>query len=232
MNELKQLFAKIKTNQERLDVFKQVIFEKSAVVCKGSGEFITKVAPLEISIKNEIICKLATGELAPSFSSEAVTCFVIVSQEKYYFQTTLTKVGNHWNLKIPEDLYHLQRRQNFRLRIPSSYSSQFLVQEWNRNRSFFKVPIKDISIGGCAIIVTPQNLPPQLNTEVIGKIEISGKDPISVIAYIKHWRPGETPQSTLVGLEFNLKAVPGLERKLFSLTLDLYRELIPIIKVA
>lgn len=85
------------------------------------------------------------------FSNEKATCSFQVNNEKYLFQSHLTSTTSDYVLEIPENIYQLQRRNNYRVVMPSGQI--YLCEILPLAKDKIKAEIRNLSLGGCKLSV-------------------------------------------------------------------------------
>jgi c-di-GMP-binding flagellar brake protein YcgR len=171
-----------------------------------------------------LVC--AKGEdIIPITGEERVIICFTVNAEKYFIQSKINPAGDGkwWRIDGFSDLFKLQRRQAFRIRIPLAYKTKATIKDLN-DKVVCTGVIVDISSGGCKVIVDGSS---KLQGGEIQNIEliIGRRDSISVSGEIRHVRKIESPKiQDQLGVMF--KSVSSiLESKLFAITMELHREL-------
>jgi hypothetical protein len=158
---------------------------------------------------------------------EAIFSFV-VNETKFLFKSVFNVLhGKTVTIGPLNTFYFIQRRNNERLKIPTDYYAVFKFTHLNGRplRSFGK--LKDISIGGAAIIF--RNAEPKINAgdSVRGVLTLSCRPPEDLELKIKHVRSekdGETPLQ-IFGATFLPEESNNLKRRMNSVITDIYRDI-------
>lgn len=146
-----------------------------------------------------------------------------IGGEKYFFKT-------HWVFNTPFlvfpselSLYRLQRRQNFRLKIPKTFHTEFHLERVNSVRTLGKVKLWDLSSRGCCLLADPPTLF-KANDTVSGIMTLAKRDPVAVQGVVRHLRTEKIDNKLLrvAGVEFNPMSA-ALESQLFNVMMELSR---------
>ena len=115
------IFTRISDSSEKARLFRDLVLARGELFAKRlEPSADTFVLMTTLYHNGQIHCKVIGSTSHLSSSGELVlTCFV--GGEKYFFQTHYECLGDIVHLKTPEDLFHLQRREDYRIRIPSRY---------------------------------------------------------------------------------------------------------------
>lgn len=153
-----------------------------------------------------------------------------ISGDKYFSQCALEiePIKNDFLFKLntTSPVYQLQRRENFRIKIPSSYKMQFEFiatdNIFNIDR-FEKNNVIDFSAGGCKLHIRESHyLKP--NTEIQGILHIPEHENISSKVRICYVQNDPTKKNyQFIGVQF-VEMTEIQKNKLAALVMDLYRE--------
>ena len=168
--------------------------------------------------------KLSTKLARPSEAIFGLPLSVVVvftlGADRFYLTTWLEdETLGVYSLDLSVDLFQLQRRQAYRIRVPESYYSEFHIQMIDGTLTNIKGKLLDFSAGGCRAQV------PGAQADLVGQLQglmVVGKKPILPFKAVIRHQVAAHGQITL-GLEF-IEMTPIVESKLFALTLELHRE--------
>jgi c-di-GMP-binding flagellar brake protein YcgR len=118
-------------------------------------------------------------------------------------------------------MFHLQRRQNYRVRIPQSFQAHFDVTEINQAEVKAHARLGDLSSQGCRLIEKSSGTTFNPGDAIKGQLVINKNSPIDLEAEVRHVKTDEGQQ--IVGLEFK-KLSPIQENNLFALTMEIHKE--------
>jgi hypothetical protein len=172
----------------------------------------------EVSGKNKIISKKS---LTFSFS---------FGSEKYLFQADCESIENNMiKIVVVGQIFRAHRRQNFRLRIPESFKSEFFLQEHNgislksKDDRIWKVV--DISASGLRMESKSKNLILSQGDQLKGELRFQYRPSLVIEVVVRHIRNqtfGGMNQLS-VGLQIEPLTV-DLENKIRSVVMDIYRD--------
>lgn len=122
------------------------------------------------------------------------------------------------------ELLRLQRRDSFRIVIPSNVSLEFYLN--SKIKAEYAIRVADVSLSGAALRMNPDQISQYwVGSSIKGSLVVHGRDPIELEGVIKHHFAKEQGQPTQkVGVQFQ-KLSPEQHRELLSLTLHLHREI-------
>jgi c-di-GMP-binding flagellar brake protein YcgR len=137
-----------------------------------------------------------------NFENEDVVCSFEISEDKYFFKSQLTSRGDDFKILIPIDIFQLQRRNDFRINVPSGMTASCEVKTINMYKAAMKVELRNLSLGGCMIAFPTRQLKISLKDEVDIKIQLHQFDEEKIPTIAKHIKMIDSSQKTLVGLQF------------------------------
>ena len=145
--------------------------------------------------------------------------------DKYFFQAVAELEGSEIVFATVFELFHLQRRQNYRVKIPDSYKSHFDVTTINGQKAKLTGILYDISSGGCRAGFKQDSSLIKIDDVLTASVCIGRREPIEVVAHVRHAKPDtQNKEIQVFGLEFKPLS-PALENRMFGITMDLHREL-------
>lgn len=226
MSDNKDIFTRISQENDRRKLFGDLAHARGEILCKGKEETVFKVrAQLFFESLKYIECVSESGPL-PAPQSD-VLCHFFLGSEKYYFQSELQIWQGKIRLKVADEVFHLQRRQNYRVRIPENYKANFNIVKVNGKSENIPGQVADISSGGCRVIYKMDAPLMKMDDTVLGNLLISKRAPIEIEGIVRHIKVDNSAmngEAQIFGIEFNPLS-PLIENKLFSLTMDLYKEI-------
>ena len=169
-----------------------------------------------------IICSQIQGSnLVPNKMSRA-TIHVSIEGETYYFDTIPELQAQSFKLPLL-NLFHIQKRKNFRLVLPIKYEAQFIFSTLNKAPAQIPCRLVDINTDGCGIEASVQNAQFNVNDQLEGAIYLGHRPPIAIHGYIKNIRMKTEDNLTLgVAFKHTSNTTEGL---IVSALADLQREL-------
>lgn len=215
-----QIFKSISIPEEIRVLVQAMLAQQVEILCKLPQERIVKVQVSRLE-KNELVCRVLS-ESAKILKADVI-CSFSISGEKHFFTATLQpKTSTEVLIILPTKFFVLQRRQNYRLRLPESYQAVIQVLKPGGIKPLAGRLI-DLSVGGCRASFDLEDLVFSLDQDVRGQIQVKGRDPIDFTGVIRHL------QEQTVGVEF-VPFSPALESRVFALTMDLHKELFSRLK--
>lgn len=210
-------FKGISDAKERTQIFDSLLATKAEILCKLPPEQIVKLT-LKILGKGNLFCH-GSFDASKVPSPCEVICNFSLAGEKYFFtsQAVVRSRDQEIEISTPNKIYLLQRRQNYRLKIPDSYDASIEIESVNQSSAKKIGKLYDLSVGGCKAGFDIQDLTFKMDDEISGKLHIKNRDSIAFKGAIRHL------QGNTAGIEFT-PFTPALESRLFSLTMDLHKE--------
>lgn len=226
--EAKDMFARISDEKEKLLVFQELVQKKQEVVCKiASAEDIFHLVASRIDYGRELICILRKDSHIPAALPAKIIANFTLNADKYFFQSDLVKLdGGYYEVSIPPELFHLQRRQSFRIRITDNYATSLKIVSVNGNPFTLTGKVHDLSAGGCRMVLPKDN--PEFKSDDIIDFDIAiGTRPTmrmtGKVRHVKQELINDKPKQ-VAGIEFqNMNSMT--EGKIFAVVMELHREL-------
>jgi hypothetical protein len=136
-------------------------------------------------------------------ATEIVASFMF-GNEVYFLKTQISPRGNSFLLDIGQDLYKLQRRDNFRLVMPTSQKARFELRSIDIESVKQTYGIVDLSGGGLSFEMLYATDRLQQGSHVSGVIKIGENFSKPVVGLVRHVRPFGSMGSGLfrVGIQF------------------------------
>lgn len=213
------------SSQERTRLFKDLAANRTEIICKGESDQIYQLNAERTNPRQELVCSIPFGIPSPQ-KEKTLVCNFFIGGERYFFSTPVKIEKEQVLLRMDSELFHLQRRQNYRIRIPENYSSSFLISELNKVSTKLSGSISDLSSGGCRVMITASTPVIEVGDKILGHIIINKREPLEVEGTVRHHKIEEfatKPAKQTFGVEFKpLSAF--LEGKIFAITMDLHRE--------
>ena len=217
------IFNKITSIEERRKLFGDMANSKTEIFCKSENEEVFKLICERYSSEGKMICSLAKADKTEPKILTSLVCQFDLGGEKYFFKSTLDFRIKNYVLDLTDEIFHLQRRQSYRIRIPLSTKSIADVVITGTNQTIKAIPV-DLSTGGCRISITQPGLKFEIGNEIKLYLKIGAREPIALTGLIRHIRQETTPKiTTYIGIQFS-NVSTQTEKTLFSITMDLYRE--------
>lgn len=214
------IFTLVSHLSEKTQIFEGLCKHQTEIVIKGDSDQLHRVKVLIHDLKkNHLKCKIETSEKIKN--DEIYLGHFFLNDSKYYFKTTAKFDGNMLIIPAETELYHLQRRQAFRVRIPELYHTSFNILELDGKAVNISAILRDFSSQGTRLLLPQPIALNNLGKKIYGQLSIRGKPNIELRGMIRHVQ--ERPP--LVGVEFTPLS-SQLESKLFSITLEIHKQLL------
>lgn len=217
-------FTLIGRDDEKSKLWEDLAKAKGEILCKGKGDFICK---LRIESYNPAakVLECSTDSANSLLNQENYLGHFFLGGENYYFQATAQVQQGKFVVPLPPELYHLQRRQNYRVHIPTKSKSNFSIQFVNGLPKKINASLLDISSQGCRVAYRFDENPVKIGDSVAGSLVIEGRDPFEITGIVRHIKANEDNKSLQnIGVEFS-PITPFLENKLFTITMEIYKQL-------
>ncbi|MGZ3742604.1 MAG: PilZ domain-containing protein [Pseudobdellovibrionaceae bacterium] len=215
------IFSKLSA-EEGLRLFKDLANIRGEIICKGDGKDVFRLTLERAPGKQELHCSVPFGLPRPQKESDILGNFFI-GGERYFFKTSLRNEGNTVILQMAE-VFHLQRRQNYRIKIPDNYQANLLVSRHNNAKVKLKGQLRDLSCGGCRAVFSGEDPLFEKGDVIAGELLIKNREPLEIEGILRYHKLEKNIAKSrqIFGVEFKLS--PLFEGKLYAITMDLHRE--------
>jgi hypothetical protein len=210
-------FQKVKDLQQKRKILQGLVTDKTqvflSVALTKKGYWIDCLMFIR-----DLMTIQAPPDLVSSLKHEDEVFFEFgLADEKYICKTSVQLDQGQIKIDLSVDLYKLQRRDDFRLRLPVSYNAHFILQ----GRQY---KVLDISAGGCRIRAeTPPDA--KVGSTLAGTLVLEDREPLQIVAAeVVHIDSDHT-----VGLHFK-KMADSDHHALHALVIAIYRELFASLK--
>lgn len=195
---------------------------RAEIMCKGDAETIVKIKAHYFTPKSELEC-LTEGTQHLKEKEEYLGHFFL-GGEKYYFKARAQIIGTKVIIALPKELYHLQRRQNYRARFPASYPGTCTIKSLNEQPQKIKWKLFDISSQGCRVILEDSNFLIKIGDKISGSVDTRNTTSIEFQGVVRHIKnENDAHVIKTFGMEFT-PITPIVENKLFALTMEIHKE--------
>jgi PilZ domain-containing protein len=217
------IFSKVAT-EERMRLFKDLANARGEVICKGDSDEIYRLTVERITPKFELQCSIPFGFPSPKNEKKILGNFFL-GGERYFFKTPVKVDAEVVFLRMDSDLFHLQRRQNYRIKIPENYQATLLISTLNKAPVKLSGQLYDLSSSGCRVRLTASTPMLEPGNIIEGHVVIGKRESLEVEGTVRHHKveKGAALTKQVFGVEFKpLSSL--LEGRLFAITMDLHRE--------
>jgi c-di-GMP-binding flagellar brake protein YcgR len=136
------------------------------------------------------------------FSNEPIICSFQTKDDHYFFKSYLNSSNSDYSIEVPNEVYQLQRRNDYRVSMPMGVVYTCEIRNVNGSITAIKTEIRDISLGGCQISVAANSLvksDDKLDLYIkLDKFEFA-KIPLNV----KHVKSIEGQNTLLIGASYH-----------------------------
>lgn len=220
------IFTKLRPD-DAFKLFNELAVDGREFLCKeGEGENLLTLTVQSREADWRLVCH---PPMAPGLQGAYPKSLMLSTQsgdEKFFLLAEAhLRQDRFLTLKIDPEIYKLQRRQHFRLRIPDSYKAVFQLLDLNGKPHQLKAKIQDLSEGGCLLFL-PHNRPElKAGDRIEGEFQMGSREALRVKGEVRHIKvEPSSEESQIVGLQFS-DLTPAFENRLFSLVMDLHREI-------
>ncbi|MBL7545194.1 MAG: PilZ domain-containing protein [Bdellovibrionaceae bacterium] len=182
----KDQFKKL-TPQEKDKAIQNLVKHPEDIICKSTNDLFV-VKPLATRPPNRLYIEVLKNNL-PLHTGDELICQYLHNRESLYiFRCEYTKEGSTPSLILNSDFYMIQRRENYRLRFPTTLASKVLI----KNRANLLIPGKviDLSTTGTRIACIKDAEHLTIGDEVNLEIQVVGHEPINISAHLRHRSEG------------------------------------------
>jgi len=219
------IFTRISDNSEKARLFSDLATSRSEVIAKKLESTADVFVLLAYEfINNRLLCKVAGATHPLSGSGDLIITF-FVGGEKYFQHADFQMKGDLVSISIQGPIFHLQRREDYRIKLPTGYKALLEMVSINGKTQKHSIPLMDLSGGGCRIQVDQKFLPLKVSDELKGHLFLPDRDPIPVACSIRHIRldnHGKGPQ--ICGIQF-IGLTEPVKNRIIAVVMDLYRQL-------
>lgn len=217
-----EIFRKI-LPEDREVILQKAMREGALFVFKTAQKAIkTKISSLKRP--NYITCA-CPPELHRLRTREDVIVVMVLDSERYFFRSFAFSDEGDLLFKRRVDFYHLVRRKNKRLNLPTAYPASFMIKRLNGSLAFLKAIVLDFSDTGCRVSLNTEMPKIEVGDELIGNLKMNERRAVEVSGVVKHHvRPKSGPMKQTLGLKFQF-AHAHATSLVKSLFLDLQKEL-------
>ncbi|WP_413560299.1 PilZ domain-containing protein [Bdellovibrio sp. HCB209] len=194
------IFKAVNSKEQRNYLFEQLTAIEGEILLKGQEDESEHVNAISMNDGGQIQCIITGGGNLKFGFNKIITAYFRVNNEKYMFEATAIPFEGGVNLTV-KDLFHLQRRKNFRYTLPTGFQADCLVTIHNQAPSNTTLRLIDLSTEGCAVYSTAEMPTMRLDDRVEAVIFLGDRDPIPVQGFVKNLRV--QGDDMVIGLEFN-----------------------------
>lgn len=214
------IYNQITNSSEIQSIFENLVRSSGLMLMKleASNEDIFLMRAIRCQLKNglQVYGELSRGKVVLTTSPNFVLFHFRVEDKKIIGSGEIRQMDSLYHIKVSLPIFSVQRREHFRLRLPSDYFATCRILNVESKMEF---RITDISAGG--VLIENDKLPMNLllDQQVEVELLLPGKEPILLLAFIRRVPNLKSPK---LGLKF---AFPdkSSQREMVGLVMQLYR---------
>lgn len=213
------IFTQIRDADEKLTLLGDLVKSGKELILKGLDPSceIFRALPKQVS-KTKLLCQLSSP-MNETQHKGAIVQFN-AGEEKYLSQVGLEIDKSSITLDFSSLIYRVQRRSDFRLKIPASFQGQIVIRD-NTKQIISK--LLDLSAGGCRV-ETDLNFTTGPGKTYKGLLKTAGRKDIPLTLEVRHEQDiHSAPPHLTIGFQF-INHDEVSKNRMAALVMDLYRE--------
>ncbi|HEX4925984.1 MAG TPA: PilZ domain-containing protein [Bdellovibrionales bacterium] len=158
------------------------------------------------------------------FQAETIASFSL-GPEMYFMKSSINAYDGIHTLDLGADLYKVQRRDNFRLVVPSNYKARFELRSVDLETMKATFPVVDLSGGGLSFEMLYATDTLRVGSHITGLLKLGDSYSKPIVALVKHVRPFGSMGSGLyrTGIQFE-EMSPAEHEEIIALVMKIHRE--------
>lgn len=193
MSDEQQFFNPILEN-DKISILEFIRNSNTECVIKVFDSFwktqFIKTTKNNIQVVKKNFIKLNNEKVIVSFESVG---------DQFFFESVIENSDTHLVIRMPEQVFKLQRRNDFRVTIPASIKPIVKLKKYPD----LKLEIRDLSLGGCKIAIkTEFKLDFAVNSEIEMQIKILEFEESKIYVDIKFVDFIADAKTLILGLQF------------------------------
>jgi len=216
------VFKAVPQDAVKYDLLKKLVQQKGSLLLKNKRDrsFVFNVT--EVSESLHLTCSHVNFNPMEFQSSDYFSASFSLGAEKYLFETHPLVNDQGLTLNVT-DLFHLQRRKDFRYAIPGAYQATISIQSVNHLNSDYSGTVTDLNTVGCAVRMNQDNFELNMHDHLQIEVKLGSREALKLNAVVKNVRVANEADLVL-GLEFE-NIVSAQEDQIIEAINDLQREL-------
>ena len=171
---------------------------RTELTIKINNQFIkTRVNSIK-NLKQFSISKFHSFE----FSNEQVICTFSFKDDLYFFKSFLNNSKVEYLIDLPDSIFQLQRRNDFRISMPIGTSHTCVINYCRGIAKNVNVEIRDLSLGGCQLSAPAYKIEMQSDDEFDITFKIHQYNFINIKLKARHVKMIKEQDSLLIGASF------------------------------
>lgn len=212
------------TFEEKNEVVKDLVSSPEDILCKSMNDLFA-VRPVLFKGPNHLQVRFLQKEVSILNTDELICQFLYKKEKLYIFKCHYILDKGTPCLILDSDFYMIQRRENYRLKFPSSLSSKVIIQN---GPGLFIGRVFDLSTTGIRVASYHKIETFKIADEVEMDIQVIGHDPLILKSHFRHQNDGKetiNDRKTDVffyGFQFHNLSSDN-EKRLSRINMELYR---------
>ena len=136
------------------------------------------------------------------YTSDMVICSFEINAEKYFFTSFIKTYQSDILLNTPNEVFQLQRRNDFRVMVPVGLNYQCTVREIDGIPHKLVAELRDLSLGGCQIALVDKNINLQPDLELGFDLRMNNLEREKIFCQVRHIIHLPKTSKIQVGLSF------------------------------
>lgn len=217
------VFTKISNPQEKSKIFEYLAANRAELQARLIDSNASLFTLKAFSLENQFLHCSIHGMRKPALETKGeVVLNFLAASEKYFIKANYSLALNNVIISTETDLYHLQRREDYRIKIPKGYKAQVELASINGKPSLERLTLDDLSAGGCRLSIKKGLVKPGDLLEAL--LILPMKNPIPCTIEVKHVSANmQFKEFEFVGSQFS-KMSEINKNKLSATVMDIYRE--------
>lgn len=217
-----EIFKLVSKEEDKIRLWEDLADAKGEILCKGKDDNLCNIKALFYNEKTKSLeCRFNSP--VRLIVNEDYLGYLFIGGEKYYFQAKAQFNQEYVVIPLPKELYHLQRRQNYRVHIPAGYKGSFEILTLNSAAGKITCDLADLSSQGCKLQCAVGKASFKMGDEIAGQLVLGTRAPIELQGIIRHVQMDALKKIQTFGVEF-ISLNPILENRLFALTMEIHKE--------
>lgn len=137
-----------------------------------------------------------------NYEDEAVICSFEINAEKYFFRSIISSNLHDLVLQIPEQIFQLQRRDDFRVIVPAGSSYDCMIQLVDGMPLKLLAEVRDLSLGGCQLIIVKVDFHLQRDSKIEFNFKMGLVERENISCVVRHVHRIQNDKKIAMGLKF------------------------------
>lgn len=208
---------------ERKNIFRELPQKQASMFIKNEEGIYIFVA--KDYAEDKILWLDYTEQSKNAVVKEEALLNFSLDDDRYFMASAFILEKNRIGIRCDQDLFILQRRNNFRVELPESYSSMFNILSINEKAAFIEMKVEDFSAGGMRMFETRDPITVKEGDVIKGTLKMGARTPMQMEAEVKHISSKEIKGAAKVvlGVEF-LKVDKMMEGRLMTMVASLQQD--------